>query len=211
MYVVVVVLFRIQTRSGLGFAFIDYQVRRDLTAIVVYQLPSWVVVRYPKERYTWFDSDSTIRVEFHVLGKYYYYQKWPPPPPRRRPPLRSWRLQQDVQHRQQQQLLLAALKLLLVVVVEYGMVVVAIHRILPYNRVHQCQLVWICSQQNYDVYGEDDGDEDDLCRLNRLCGGAVDVAAHRRDPACVRLTGRVSLKSIMVKYHCVRLTDEVSL
>ena len=38
------------------------------------------------------------------------------------------------------------------------MVVVAIHRILPYNRVHQCQLVWICSQQNYDVYGEDDGD-----------------------------------------------------
>ena len=58
---------------------------------------------------------------------------------------------------------------------------------------------------------DDDGAKDDLCRLNRLCGGAVDVAAHRRDPACVRLTGRVSLKSIMVKYHCVRLTGEVSL
>ena len=50
--------------------------------------------------------------------------------------------------------------------------------------------------------GDDGGDEDDLCRLNRLCGGAVDVAAHRRDPACVRLAGKVSLKSIIVKYDC---------
>ena len=59
--------------------------------------------------------------------------------------------------------------------------------------------------------GDGDGDEDDLCRLNRLCGGAVDVAAHRRDPAFVRLAGEVSLKSIIVKYHFVRLTCKVSL
>ena len=54
------------------------------------------------------------------------------------------------------------------------------------------------SCDGYNDGDDDDGDEDDLCRLNRLCGGAVDVAAHWRDPACVRLAGEVSLKSIIL-------------